>query len=126
MKSLTDYNFMKYNITKEWLISKGFCYNKIFSEKDSDAYTYRFPVHKYGSCTTLDGEITIFINDGNVKLNVYDSRTRHKYAPFYCVEYGNYGSFIDEINNRFLCELNKLGIKNKKEKTNGNKNKKVK
>lgn len=127
MVSLSSTKFTKDDISKKWLVSNGFRYNKIFSDKDEDVYTYRFPVHKYGDYITLEAEVAIFLNNGKVILNVFDGRTRCKYAPFYYIEFGDYGNFIKEINNNIINELNRLGIKEAKEiKRNGSKNKKNK
>ncbi len=36
--------YIKKNMTKEWLLSNGFYYNRLFSDDEAEVYTYRFPV----------------------------------------------------------------------------------
>lgn len=110
MKDLLKENYIKKNITKEWLQSNHFRYNKSYSDHEENVYTYRFPVYKYGCCVTLEAEILIFVNSGEVRINVYDSHTRNKYAPFYYREYGEYSTVINTINDKILKEFKKLGI----------------
>lgn len=112
MKRLVESTIRKENVTEKWLLDNHFCYNRIYSNGDSVAYTYRFPVYKYGCCITLDGEIVIFLdNKGEVKLNVYDANTRNKYAPFYYNEYGNFSVILDVITSNFKKQLKKFDIK---------------
>ena len=110
MKRLVEKTIRKENVTEKWLLDNHFRYNRIYSDGDSIAYTYRFPVYKYGCCVTLDGEIVIFL-DGEVKLNVYDVNTRNKYAPFYYNEYGDFSAILNVINNNFEKQLKKFDIK---------------
>lgn len=53
---------IKENITKEWLLSNNFKYNRIFSDKDNDIYTYRFPVYKHNNNTILECEFIVALN----------------------------------------------------------------
>lgn len=53
--------------------------------------------------------------------DVYDYSTRNKYAPFYCVKYGNYSNMVNQINEKIQIELKRLEIM--EEKTYGSKNK---
>jgi len=103
------------------LHQNGFRYNRIFSDEDNEAYTYRFSVYRYGDINTLDCELILILQTGEVSINVYDKNTRDKYAPFYNVEYGNYDKILDVINGRIEKELNKLDIR--KDTRNGSKNK---
>ncbi len=36
--------YYKRNISKEWLVSNEFKYNKSLSDEETNVYTYRFPV----------------------------------------------------------------------------------
>lgn len=107
--TIVNTRYIKKDVTKEWLQLHGFKYNSIFSDEESDAYTYRFPVHKYGLFTILECEILIYINTGEVKINVYDYNTRSKYAPFYYKEYGN-NTLVSSIEKKILSELKRLKI----------------
>lgn len=103
--------YIKSDVTKTWLIQNGFRYNKNLSTEESNVYTYRFPVYKYEKITTvLECELTLFIEDGTIAINVYDYGTNDKYAPFYYCEYGNYDKMLKIINEKISRELKKLGI----------------
>lgn len=110
MNSLSENAYIKENVTKEWLQSNGFRRNRIFSNNEMDIYTYRFPVYKYGDACTLECELSIVLQSGRVNIDVYDYCTRNKYAPFYCVEYGNYSNMIKHINEKIQNELKQLKI----------------
>lgn len=112
--------FIKKNMTKEWLLSNGFHYNKLFNTIDTEVYTYRFPVYKYeGFLTILECELKVILGEENVYINVYDYKTINKYAPFYCTEYGGCNVILNEIWKKIINKLKKLGIV-EEEKNHGN------
>lgn len=106
--------YIKSNVTKAWLLHNGFRYNRMYSTDESDVYLYRFPVYKYEKFTTLECELVIYLEDGNVVINVFDYGTNNKYAPYYYLEYGNYTKMLDVINNKIDKELKRLKISKKK------------
>lgn len=110
MSNLSEIRYIKKNVNKKWLKSNGFKHNRIFSNEESEAYTYRFPVYKYGDFVTLDCEFIILLKTGEVRINVYDYNTRSRYAPFYSCEYGNYDKVLTIINEKIERELDKFGI----------------
>ena len=89
-------------------MQNGFRYNKNLSTEESNIYTYRFPVYKYEKLTVLECELTLFVEDGTVIVNVYDYGTNDKYALFYYCEYGNYDKMLKIINEKVYKELKKL------------------
>lgn len=105
--------YYKKNVSKEWLVTNGFRYSKNLSDEETSVYTYRFPVFKYERMTVLECEINISLEDGEVKLNVYDYGTNDKYAAFYYCEYGNYDKMLKIIWDKIEHMLNKLQIKRK-------------
>ena len=122
--NLSEKRYIKHNVTKEWLKSNGFRHNRIFSDEENEAFTYRFPVYKYGDFATLDCEIIILFKTGEVRINVYDYNTRDRYAPFYNCEYGNYDKVLIKINEKIDKELGRLNIR--EDNNNGSKGKKNK
>lgn len=98
------------NLIKACLLHHGFRYNKDFSTTDLDIYTYRFPVYKYKNFIVLECEINIFMEDGNISINVYNYGTNDKYAPFYHLEYGNYDKILKIVNEKIDKELKQIGI----------------
>lgn len=105
--------YYKKNISKEWLSINGFRYCKKLSDEKTNIYTYRFPVFKYEKMIVLECELDICIEDGEVKLNVYDYGTNDKYAPFYYCEYGNYDKMLKIIWDKIDYTINKLQIERK-------------
>lgn len=109
--------YIKPNVTKAWLLQNGFRYNRIYSTDKSDVYTYRFPVYKYEKFTTLECELAIYLEDGNVVINVFDYGTNNKYAPYYYLEYENYIKILDVIYEKINRELKRLKIERVKRKS---------
>lgn len=110
MCNITQTKYKKKNITKDWLLSNGFRYNRLFSDDETEAYTYRFPVHKYDKFTVLECEFRVVLGEKDISINVYDYATNNKYAPFYYCEYGNYDKLLKEINEKINVVLKKLKI----------------
>lgn len=111
--------YINKNVTKEWLLNNGFYYNRLFSDEETEIYTYRFPVWKYNKFTVLECELQVMPDKKEVNINVYDYNTNNKYAPFYYCEYGNYNKMLKEINSKINTVLNRLGIKINKVDNNG-------
>lgn len=126
MKNISQTKYIKRNITKDWLLSNGFRYNRLFSDTETEVYTYRFPVYKYEKFTILECELKVIIGEDNVCINIYDYNTLNRYAPFYYLEYGNYTVMIKEIWQKINKELIKLGIEAERNINNGCKNKEIK
>lgn len=91
-------------MTKKWLKEHGFRHNRIFSDKDMEAYSVRFPVYRYGMTISLECEATVILGEDGVILNVYDYGTRDKYAPFYC---GTYNKTMNIIWDNITKQLSK-------------------
>lgn len=108
-------NYKKDNITKEWLLSNGFRFNRLFSDEESEVYTYRFPVYKYDGFSVLDCELKIMLGGNKVLIDVYDYNTINRYAPFYYREYGSYDKILEEIWKKINKVVRKLDIMEDKE-----------
>ena len=122
---ISDRRFLKKNMTKQWILSNGFHYNRIFSNEEYEVYTYRFPVLKYERFVVLECELRVMLGEDNVIIDVYDYNTINRYAPFYYQEYGNYNKMLEEIWDKINKVTNKLGIKEKRI-NNGSENKEIK
>ena len=107
--------YYKSDITMEWIRKSPFRYSNLFSTYEENAYSYRFPVHKSGGYVTLECEITVFEQSGNITLNVFEYGTRNKYAAFYCNEYGK-NLVLDSVNEKITSELKRFGIVQNKRK----------
>ena len=124
MNNMSNEKYTKKNISKEWLCTNKFKYNRLLSDEENNVYTYRFPVYKYGDFVSLECEFSVFFETGEVRINVFDYNTRSRYAPFYYIENGIYNEILDKINDRIIIQLNKFDIR--QEKKDGNKIKEIK
>lgn len=120
---LLGVRFAKSGMTKQWLLSNGFQFNRTFSNEDEEVYTYRFPVLKYEGFIVLECELRVILGENRVLLDVYDYNTINRYAPFYYQEYGNYSKILEEIWTKIDSTIKKLGIKERI--ANESKNKKA-
>lgn len=98
------------DISTKSLKNLGFHYNKEISDNDNKYYSIRFPVVKYNTHTSIEGEITVDVTSGAILINVYDLKGNH-YAPFYNCEYGNFDDILQMINKNIEKQLRKYKIK---------------
>ena len=105
----------KLKTTKDDLYRKGFSYNKIMSEDGLDCYTVRFPVLKYNKITTIECELTVELQTGNVTIRVFNYGTSDLYTPYYHHEYGRYKT-VDDIEKAIDSYAKKIGMKKVKDK----------
>ena len=110
----TQTSYIKKNINKKWLLDNGFRFNRLFSDEETEVYTYRFPVWKYNKFTVLECELRVILDEEEINVNVYDYNTNDKYVPFYYCEYGNYNKMLKEIYNKIEVAMKKLGAKKTK------------
>ena len=102
----------KLKTTKDDLYSKGFRYNKVMSD-EVDVYSLRFPVYKYKKYTTLECELDVILQTGEIIINVFNYGTNDGYTPFYCHEYGR-TKILDTINSVIKEQLKKIGAEEEK------------
>lgn len=100
----------KLKTTKDELYKKGFSYNKFMSDNEIDCYSVRFWVLKHNKVPTVDCELTVELQTGNVLINVYNHDTNDIYVPYYNSEYGKYKT-LDMINESIQGYIKRLGIK---------------
>ncbi len=107
----THTSYINKNIDKKWLLDNGFRLNRLFSDEETETYTYRFPVWKHNKFTILECELKVVLGEEEINVNVYDYNTNDRYVPFYYCEYGNYDRMLKEINGKIEAVLKRLGIK---------------
>ena len=100
----------KLKTTKDELYKKGFSYNKLMSDNETDCYSVRFWVLKHNKIPTVDCELTVELQTGNVLINVYNHDTNDIYVPYYNNEYGRYKT-LEMINESIQGYIKRLGIK---------------
>ena len=111
MEMLIYNKYILKNPDRKKLKELGFHYNKRMSDSDVEFYSVKFPVLQYSGKTTVDGEIIIDMNSGEVRLNTYSYGTDSCYAPFYQKCNKVYEPIIEKINNAFNEMFNKIKIK---------------
>jgi len=114
MEMLINKEYVLPNPSKKELKKHGFRHNKFMSDSEGDFYSIRFPVLQYHKTTTIDGEIIIDLNSGDIKINAYNYGTNSCYSPFYqnaCSKV--YEPVIKKINKEFNKMFSKLGINRK-------------
>ena len=111
MEMLAHKCFMLPNPDRKILKKQGFRYNKHISDSDGDFYSRHFPVLQYNNTTTVDGEIIVDMNSGDVRINAYNYGTKEYYPPFYKTECSEvYEPIMKKINNAFLDMFHTIGI----------------
>lgn len=83
---------------------------RIIRNTDGVIYAHRFPVIKHNNITSLEGEITILGDTGEVLIDVFNLN-RTFYSPFYNNIYGDFAPILSKIHEHINQELNRLGIK---------------
>lgn len=112
MEMLVHYNYIVKNPDRKELREHGFRYNKKMSDSEGEFYSFRFPVLQYAKSTTVEGEIVIDLNSGEVDVNAYSYGTKGYYPPFYQIECGEvYRPIIEKINKAFIQVFKKIGVK---------------
>ena len=101
--------YIKKYITRDWLYSNNFRYNRMYSTDKEAVYSQRFIVSRYLGIPILECEILVYYPEGLVQVNVYKAGTREKYPAFYDRDYGKNKS-VDAIDNKISKKLKKLNI----------------
>lgn len=112
MEMLVHDNYILQNPDRKELKEHGFRYNREMSESGEEFYSLRFPVLQYHKSTTVEGEIIIDMDSGNIRVNAYNYGTKSCYPPFYntvCNEV--YRVMIEKINKAFSDIFNEVGIR---------------
>ena len=111
MEMLVNNTYILNAPNKKKLKEFGFRYNKKLSGDDGNYYSLRFPTLRYHNSTTVDGEIIVDMNNGDIRLNAYSYGTNGYYPPFYQNDCSDvYKPIIKKINKAFVNMLEKVGI----------------
>ena len=101
--------YIKKYITRDWLYSNNFRYNRAYSTDKESVYSQRFIVSRYLGIPILECEILVYYPEGLVKVNVYKAGTREKYPAFYDRDYG-VNTLINNIDTKISKKLKNLNI----------------
>ena len=70
MGYIAETEWYKKQPTQKWLTTNNFKYSKDYSNKESDAYSYTFPVHKYKWMSLLECVIIVYLDNGDVIIKL--------------------------------------------------------
>jgi len=93
-----------------WLVEQGFHQNRLYSTPKYTCYTKRIPVYKCGEFISLTAEIKVWIEDGEVRVDVFDGSSKSYYAGYYVRDWGR-NDIVKVIDKNIKKELDQLGIK---------------
>lgn len=99
------------NVSVEDLKSKGYARNPLM---DFAAYSKRFSVHKSMGISTLDCVLTVALDDGEIRIDVY-SNYRDLYPHFYTEKKSVRGSLLYKVDCRIYKELYEIDAIHKNE-----------
>lgn len=114
---LTKQDFENNYIIKDHTISHlkelGFRKYHLMAGEDSNWSIYRFPVYKYLGTTTLECEIKVNIDNGDIRVDIYDM-DHEVFHMFYNEITAWNKDFLIKINKKILNEFKKLGVVKKR------------
>ena len=113
LKQELENDYILKNHTVANLKTLGFRRYSPMCDEESSYYIYRFPVYKYLGTTTLECELKINIDTGNIRIDVYDM-DRDLFAMFYNEVTESNKNFLSEIKNVIITKYKKLGIEEKR------------
>ncbi len=111
-KQKLEENYILKNHTIDNLKSLGFRRYSPMCDSESSYYIYRFPVNKYLGTTTLECELKVDSQTGDIRIDVYDM-DHDLFAMFYNELTDSHKGLMSKINRVILNELKKLGIEKK-------------
>ena len=80
-------------------------------DEDNTFYSYRFPVYKYLGKPTLECDIKVKTESGEIRVDVYDMD--YDSLPAFYSKDNVYNSLIKDVDKKIISEFKKLGIERK-------------
>lgn len=111
LKQELEDNYILKNHTVENLKSLGFRRYSLISSDENKLpyYIYRFPVNKYLGTTTLECELVIDSDTGDMRVDVRDM-DRDLFSMFYNQPTKSNKDFLSKIKKNIIKEFKKLGL----------------
>lgn len=110
MGYIADTKWHKKDFDTKWLFKNNFKYSREYSDADSDAYVYSFPIYKYKFITLYECMLILYADNGEVIIKVQD-RNKNQYPQFYYDSQGNHKKLIEKLEKAILKELRRLEIR---------------
>ena len=113
MITITKQDFENNYIIKDYTISHlkelGFRKYHLMTGEDCNWSIYKFPVCKYLGTTTLECEIKVNTDNGDIRVDIYDM-DREIFPMFYNEITAWNKNFLATINKKIVNEFKKLGV----------------
>ena len=110
MGYVVNTKWYKEDVNTKCLLNNGFKYSKEYSDVNSDAYIYSFPIYKYKFISLYECILILYTDNGEVTVKVQD-RNRNLYPQFYYDSQNNHTKLVEKLENAILKELHRLDIK---------------
>lgn len=110
MGYIANTRWHKEDFNTKWLFVNNFKYSREYSDTDSDAYVYTFPIYKYKFIPLYECLLILYVNNGEVIIKVQD-RNKNPIPQFYYDSQNNCKNFIEILEKVIIKELKHLGIK---------------
>lgn len=108
VKQHLENNYILNDISEKKLKELGFRRYNTMSTEETSYYIYKFPVYKYLGRATLECEIIIDSNTGEIRIDVYDMD--HDVFPAFYNTQKYEQKLIEDIRRNILKEYKKLGL----------------
>lgn len=95
------------NVTIKDLSSHGF--KCIYSNPEETFFSRHYPIYKYKNKCTIDCEIIVEVNTGDVSIKMLNANTKTLYPLFYNQHLLYAQPMINKINENLMDILNKIG-----------------
>jgi hypothetical protein len=122
LKQKLEKNYELKNHTLENLKSLGFYRYSPMCDDETTYYIYRFPIYKHLRITTLECELKVCLETGEIRIDLYDMNY-NIFPMFYNNDYiNNIGSeniLMKQISKNIHKEFISLGIRKKGNKNGG-------
>lgn len=110
MGYIANTKWYKKDFDTKWLFKNNFKYSKIYSDADSDAYVYIFPIYTYKLAPLYECLLILYADNGEVIIRVQD-KNKNSYSQFYHDSQCNHNKVLNKIEDIILKELKRLEIK---------------
>lgn len=97
-------------IDRRWLELNNFRF-----DLKSQLYVLNFSAFKWNKYTTLEGVMTVDLDNKDLWIDVYTKNKKEYYDAFYGVVYGNYDEILKKIYRTIEKQTKGMGIKVKYE-----------
>lgn len=100
------YKLPKQYCNQDWMDKCKFYYSNKFSSKGETVFQKRITVWRQGDVVTLETRILVYLETGEVNVDVFDASSHGRYAPYY-LKPSYYDELLSVIDRKIDEELNR-------------------